>query len=331
MTTTNGSTAPSLRAPRAGSAQRAAIASRRVSDPVSPAAIVQAAWREGRLAYPRTADGDAGLAAAHRRARHRRRRSPGATAPASGTVYATTALHARDAPPRNVALIDLDEGFRMMSRVEGAPRRRGADRAARARAVHRRRPETGDRLPVFVPDGRTHDLPAAGERRHRRRRRVRPRRRARGHPARSTSWRRPRCARWQDAGLTPADVDGVFAATTQLPMAPLNLALELGIDARCTDATNVGGSSFMFHVAHARSAIAAGVCDVALVAYGSTQRLVGRSSASVQELDPWEAPYRPAMPVTAYAPRRRAAHARVRHHARAARERRGRRPRVGGA
>ena len=104
-----------------------------------------------------------------------------------------------------------------------------------------------------------------------------------------------------DAGLTPADVDGVFAATTQLPMAPLNLALELGIEARCTDATNVGGSSFMFHVAHARAAIAAGVCDVALVAYGSTQRLVGRSSASVQELDPWEAPFHPAMPVTAYA------------------------------
>lgn len=104
-----------------------------------------------------------------------------------------------------------------------------------------------------------------------------------------------------DAGLTPADVDGVFAATTQLPMAPLNLAQELGIEARCTDASNVGGSSFMFHVAHARAAIAAGLCEVALVAYGSTQRLVGRSSASVQELDPWESPFRPAMPLTAYA------------------------------
>ena len=104
-----------------------------------------------------------------------------------------------------------------------------------------------------------------------------------------------------DAGLTPADVDGVFAATTQLPMAPLNLALELGIEARYSDATNVGGSSFMFHVGHARAAIAAGLCEVALIAYGSTQRLVGRSSASVQELDPWEAQFRPAMPVTAYA------------------------------
>ncbi len=104
-----------------------------------------------------------------------------------------------------------------------------------------------------------------------------------------------------DAGLTPADVDGLFAATTQLPMAPLNLAQDLGIAPRYTDATNVGGSSFMFHVAHARGAIDAGLCEVALIAYGSTQRLVGRGSASVQELDPWEAPFRPAMPVTAYA------------------------------
>jgi uncharacterized OB-fold protein len=35
-----------------------------------------------------------------------------------GTVYATTVVYYRDEPPLNVALIDLDEGFRMMSRVE---------------------------------------------------------------------------------------------------------------------------------------------------------------------------------------------------------------------
>jgi hypothetical protein len=35
-----------------------------------------------------------------------------------GTVYATTAVYSKDQPPHNVALIDLDEGFRMMSRVE---------------------------------------------------------------------------------------------------------------------------------------------------------------------------------------------------------------------
>ena len=35
-----------------------------------------------------------------------------------GTVYATTAIYSKDKPPYNVALIDMDEGFRMMSRVE---------------------------------------------------------------------------------------------------------------------------------------------------------------------------------------------------------------------
>jgi uncharacterized protein len=35
-----------------------------------------------------------------------------------GTVHATTVVHYRNEPPLNVALVDLDEGFRMMSRVE---------------------------------------------------------------------------------------------------------------------------------------------------------------------------------------------------------------------
>jgi uncharacterized OB-fold protein len=35
-----------------------------------------------------------------------------------GTVYATTTVYQRDQQPYNVALIDVDEGFRMMSRVE---------------------------------------------------------------------------------------------------------------------------------------------------------------------------------------------------------------------
>ncbi len=36
-----------------------------------------------------------------------------------GTVYSTTVVYYKSEPPLNVALIDLDEGFRMMSRVEG--------------------------------------------------------------------------------------------------------------------------------------------------------------------------------------------------------------------
>ena len=35
-----------------------------------------------------------------------------------GTVYSTTVVYNRDEAPFNVALIDMDEGFRLMSRVE---------------------------------------------------------------------------------------------------------------------------------------------------------------------------------------------------------------------
>ena len=33
-------------------------------------------------------------------------------------MYSSTVIHAKGLDPYNVALIDLDEGFRMMSRVE---------------------------------------------------------------------------------------------------------------------------------------------------------------------------------------------------------------------
>jgi acetyl-CoA acetyltransferase len=104
-----------------------------------------------------------------------------------------------------------------------------------------------------------------------------------------------------ECGLTTADVDGLFAATSQLPMPTLNLGEYLGIRPRYSDATNIGGSSFLAHLEHATAAIGAGLCDVALIAYGSTQRTVGRRTASVQELSPYEAPYRPLLPVAGYA------------------------------
>ena len=36
-----------------------------------------------------------------------------------GAVYAATVVRDRDRPPRSVVLVDLDEGFRMMSTVVG--------------------------------------------------------------------------------------------------------------------------------------------------------------------------------------------------------------------
>jgi uncharacterized OB-fold protein len=39
----------------------------------------------------------------------------------TGTVHATTVVYTKDKPPHNVALIDLDEGFRLMSRRDIDP------------------------------------------------------------------------------------------------------------------------------------------------------------------------------------------------------------------
>jgi acetyl-CoA acetyltransferase len=105
----------------------------------------------------------------------------------------------------------------------------------------------------------------------------------------------------EDCGLGPADVDGLFAASSQLPLATVSLGEYLGIRPRYSDSTQVGGSSFVAHLAHAAAAIAAGLCDVALIAYGSTQRLAGRAATAIPDRDPYEAPYAPLLPVSAYA------------------------------
>jgi acetyl-CoA acetyltransferase len=48
-------------------------------------------------------------------------------------------------------------------------------------------------------------------------------------------------------------------------------------------------------------AIEAGICNVAVVAYGSTQRSLGRKNTSPPERNPYEAPFKPFLPPTAYA------------------------------
>jgi uncharacterized OB-fold protein len=67
-----------------------------------------------------------------------------------GTVYATTVVHPGEGKPFNVALIDCDEGFRLMSRVEDiAPEEVRIGQRVRFR-VHR---PGGDEppCPVFIP------------------------------------------------------------------------------------------------------------------------------------------------------------------------------------
>lgn len=68
----------------------------------------------------------------------------------SGTVYATTAVFEKGVPSHNVCLVDLDEGYRMMSRVESIP---PLDVRIGMRVQVRFHPEADDAppYPVFVP------------------------------------------------------------------------------------------------------------------------------------------------------------------------------------
>ncbi len=105
----------------------------------------------------------------------------------------------------------------------------------------------------------------------------------------------------EDCGLQLADVDGVFAAAGQSRMPTSALCEYLGLQPRVHDGTFMGGSSFMTLVAHAQAAIEAGRCEVAVIAYGSTQRSAGRRHMAPREFNPYETPFRPVMPATAYA------------------------------
>lgn len=104
-----------------------------------------------------------------------------------------------------------------------------------------------------------------------------------------------------DCGLSLADVDGVFAAAGQSRMPTTALCEYLNIHPRYHDGTFMGGSSFMTLVAHAQAAIEAGLCEVAVIAYGSTQRSAGRKNVAPREYNPYETPLRPVLPATAYA------------------------------
>lgn len=74
----------------------------------------------------------------------------------------------------------------------------------------------------------------------------------------------------EDAGLSWKDVDGLYDAQDGAGMSGLSLSEYFGFKPNVIDTTAVGGSSYEFQAAHARRAIAAGKCKVALLTYGST-------------------------------------------------------------
>lgn len=107
-----------------------------------------------------------------------------------------------------------------------------------------------------------------------------------------------------DAGLEKKDVDGLFGSAGWGRLPQLQMAEYLGIRPTYSDGTAVGGASFEFHLGHAAAAIKAGLCNVAAILYGSTQRSRRERFLFNIQNDlgyQYEAPYGLPTPVGAYA------------------------------
>ena len=103
-----------------------------------------------------------------------------------------------------------------------------------------------------------------------------------------------------DAGLTKDDVDGLFTTSSYHAFPTLTLGEYLGIKPRYVDSTALGGCSFIAHLTHAAAAISAGLCEVALIAYGSTQRSDRGKLVSLSEWLPYEQPYGLIHPISSF-------------------------------
>ena len=104
-----------------------------------------------------------------------------------------------------------------------------------------------------------------------------------------------------DAGLKPADIDGVACVG---PMMPQQIAHYLGITPKWVDGTGVGGCSFMLHVRHAAAAIHAGYCKTVLITHGESGK--SRINGTPRPAEPqslngqFEAPFGPMGPPTLF-------------------------------
>ncbi len=100
-----------------------------------------------------------------------------------------------------------------------------------------------------------------------------------------------------DAGLAIGDVDGYFCAADAPGLSPMVDYLNLRL--RHFDSSDIGGGSYLAHVAHAAMAIAMGKCNVALITLAGrprTESAAGmqlRNALAAQPNNVWEAVFRP--------------------------------------
>jgi len=102
----------------------------------------------------------------------------------------------------------------------------------------------------------------------------------------------------EDAGIGLGDIDGYFCSGDAPGMGPTSIAEYLGLQLTYFDSTDVGGASYLSLVSHAKQAIMAGKCNVALITLagrplsegvttGVTPRIRSISQPEIQ----WEHPY----------------------------------------
>jgi acetyl-CoA acetyltransferase len=108
-----------------------------------------------------------------------------------------------------------------------------------------------------------------------------------------------------EAGMSIRDIDGVFV-NYMGEEGSVQVGEYLGVEPRYADSTDLGGGSFEAFIHHSMLAVAAGHCNVALIAYASRQRS-RKNRKLTSEIDTYsisgqfEAPFRPFLPLTPYA------------------------------
>jgi acetyl-CoA C-acetyltransferase len=103
----------------------------------------------------------------------------------------------------------------------------------------------------------------------------------------------------EDAGLTKNDIDAYFCAGDAPGANVWSMANYMNLKLRHVDSTDMGGCSYLVHVAHAAEAIAMGKCNVALITLAGRPNSEGSSGTQVRDRGvnlpdaPYEMPYSP--------------------------------------
>lgn len=104
-----------------------------------------------------------------------------------------------------------------------------------------------------------------------------------------------------DAGIELAEVNGLYVCLPDDFLSGLALAEYYGIAPLIGSNNRTGGSSFLCHAISAALALDAGLCDVALITYGSNQRSASGKLVSALKASVYEQPHGATMPLGGYA------------------------------